>query len=205
MINRLKRYFLSGLMVFLPITLTIYLFVWTLSFADNVLGKFLEPYFSEKLGFYFRGLSIIVGVYLIILIGFLFTNYLGKRIYDTFEKLLVKLPFFRQVYPAIKEMASFLFSRERLNSFKKVVLVEYPRKGIWAMAFLTNEASPIFCEKTKMELCNVFIPSAPGPLTGFLTLIPKKDITFTDITVEEAFKFIVSGGVVNPKQMLPKN
>lgn len=198
MFNRLRTYFLSGLVVFLPLALTIYLFFLAITTAENVLGKYLRPYFGDYFGFYIPGLGIIVGIYLIVLIGFLATNFLGQRIYDWFEKLLVKLPFFRQVYPAIKEMAMFLFSRERLKQFKHVVLIEYPRKGIYSFGFLTNDASKAICEQTKQDLCNVFIPSAPGPLTGFAVMIPRKDITLTDIKIEDAFKFILSGGVVNP-------
>jgi uncharacterized membrane protein len=205
MINKLRKYFLSGLVVFLPITLTVYSFVLLINFADGLLGKFLEPYFYETFGFYFRGLSIIVGVYLVIVIGFFATNYLGKRIYEFFENLLVKLPFFRQVYPAIKEMALFLFSRDKISTFKKVVFVEYPRKGVFSIGFFTNNAPEEICQKKRKELCNIFIPSAPGPLTGYVAIIPKQDIIFTDINIESAFKFIVSGGMVNPGQIIIEN
>jgi uncharacterized membrane protein len=198
MMNRLRRYFISGLVVFLPLALTIYLFVLALSFTDGLLGKFLEPYFIENLGFYVRGFSIVVGVCIIILLGFFVTIFLGRKIHEFFERLLLKLPFFKQVYPALKEMALFLFSRDRLSRFRQVVLVEYPRKGIYAFGFLTNDSSAKLCEQTKKELCNVFIPSAPGPLTGYVVLIQKKEIIFTDISIENAFKFILSGGVVNP-------
>jgi len=198
MFSKLKRYFLSGLVVFLPLTLTIYLFLWTLAFADNILGKYIEPFFAIKFGFYFRGISILISVYFIILIGFFATNYFGKKLYDWFEKMLTKLPFFRQVYPAIKEMALFLFSRDKL-SFKQVVLLEYPRKGLYCFGFLTNEhTSERINKQTKQELCNVFIPSSPSPITGFVLMVPKKEIIMSDVTVEEAIKFNVSGGVVNP-------
>lgn len=198
MMNRLRRYFISGIVVFLPLALTIYLFFLAIEFADGLLGKYLQPYFYETFGFYFRGLSILIGIYIIIVIGFFVTNFLGQKFYSFFERLLIRLPFFKQVYPAIKEMAIFLFSRDQLKSFKQVVVVEYPRKGIFSFGFLTNDSSRRIKEKTRHELCNVFIPSAPGPLTGFAVMIPKRDIIFTDISVEEAFKFIVSGGVVNP-------
>ena len=198
MLNRLKRYFISGLIVFIPIALTIYLFFLAINFADGLLGKYLRPVFAEHYGFYFPGLSIVVGIYFIIMIGFFVTNFLGRRIYNFFEQLLIKLPFFRQVYPAIKEMAIFLFSRDRLTQFKQVVLVQYPSKGIFAFGFLTNDTSKKLCDKAQEDLCNVFIPSAPGPLTGFVVMVPRKDIIFTDIKIEDAFKFILSGGVVNP-------
>ncbi len=198
MINRLKRYFISGLIVFLPLALTVNLFVLAVDFADGLLGKYLEPYFFEQFGFYFRGLSILIGIYIIILFGFFVTNFLGQRVFQYFEKLLIKLPFFRQVYPAIKEIAVFLFSSDRFKSFKQVVLVEYPRKGIYTFGFLTNDSADKICELTKKDMCNVFMPSAPGPFTGYVIMVPKKEIIFTNISIEEAVKFIVSGGVVNP-------
>lgn len=198
MLNKLRTYFISGLIVFLPLALTFYLFMVAIDFADGFLGKFLEPYFYRTFGFYFRGIGILLGIYIIIIIGFFVTNFLGRKIHQFFERLLLRLPFFKQVYPALKEMAVFLFSPERLKSFKQAVLVEYPRKGVYSIGFLTNDTTPEICEKTRRQMCNVFIPSSPGPLTGFAILVPKDEIIFTNISVEDALKFIVSGGVVNP-------
>jgi len=200
MFNKLRKYFISGLVVFLPIALTIYLFFLAINSTDAFFGRFFDKF---GLGFGdFRGLSIVVGICIIILIGFFTTNFLGKKIHNFFERLVLKLPFFRQVYPALKEMAIFLFTRERLTSFRQVILVEYPRKGVYAMGFLTNDSSKEMCEHIKKELCNVFVPSSPGPLTGFTILVPKKEIIYTHISVEDAFKFIVSGGVVNPHEFI---
>src|SRR5439155_10906429 len=108
---------------------------------------------------------------------------------------LLKLPFFKQVYPAFKEIALFLFSREKF-SFRQVVLVEYPRKGLYSVGFLTNEASGQVSQKIGRDLCYVFVPHTPSPLTGFLTLIPKGDLIFPDISVEEAIQIIVTAGVI---------
>ncbi len=198
MFSKLRKYFISGLMVFLPMGLTVYLFIMVINYADRLLGKYIEPYFYKNFGFYFRGLGIILLVYLITVVGFLVTNFLGRKIHHFFEKLFLHLPFFKQVYPALKQMAVFLFSQERINSFKKVVLVEYPRNGIYAFGFLTNEAPDKINKKIGEEVCSVFLPSAPGPLTGYVVFVPKDQIIITDITIEEAVKVIVSGGVVNP-------
>ena len=196
--KNLRKYFISGLIVFAPLTITAYLFFILINSVERFFSKIFHPLFYESLGFYFYGLSILVALYVIIMIGFLITNILGKRIYDFFERLLVRLPFFKQVYPALKEMVLFLFTEDRTKQFKGVVLVEYPRKGIYSMAFLMNDSSPHVCEKAKEDLCNVLIPSVPNPITGFVILVPKKDIIFVDISIEEAFKLFVSGGVVNP-------
>ena len=194
--NSLKKYFLSGLVIFLPLALTINLFILTISVADGLLGKYIEPYFSREFGFYFRGLSILIAVLLIFIIGVLATNFLWRRIYPVFEGILLRLPFFKQVYPAIKEISVFLFSREKALSFQQVVLVQWPRSGVYSVGFLTNDSSPKLSAKTGQELGNVFIPHSPSPLTGFVVLVPKNEIIYPEMTVEEAIKFIVSGGVV---------
>lgn len=198
MLNKLRKYFISGFVVFLPIALTVYFFVLTINITDGFLGRYLKPYFHDHFGFYFRGVGILVSAYLIVVIGFFVTNFLGRRIYAYLEGLLLKLPFFKQVYPALKEMAVFLFSQDQVKSFNQVVLVEYPSKGIYSYGFLTNVTSSRICGKVKRELCNVFIPSSPNPFTGYVVLIPKDEIIFTDVTIEDAVKCVASGGVVNP-------
>jgi uncharacterized membrane protein len=196
--HRLRRYFISGLIIFLPLALTINLFVLTINLADGFLGKYIQPYFSREFGFYVRGLSLLIGILIIFLIGFLATNIFGKRLYAVFERLLLRLPFFRQVYPAFKEIAVFLFSRDKAT-FKQVVMVEYPRKGVYSLGFLTSDiSSKRITEKTRKELCSVLIPTVPTPLTGFMILVPQDELIFPDITVEEAIKMLVSAGVVNP-------
>ena len=198
--NKLRNYFISGIIISLPIASTIYLLFLAINFTDGLLGKYLEPYFYERVGFYIPGISILVGISLIVFVGFVVTHFIGTRVYGFFENLLVKLPFFRQVYPALKEMVLFLFSRDRMSSFKQVVLVQYPSKGIYSMGFLTNDSIDEIREKTKKELCNIFISTSPSPLTGFTIMVPKKDLIYLDISVESAFKFVVSGGVVNPRR-----
>jgi uncharacterized membrane protein len=195
MMRRLKSYFISGLIIFLPLALTINLLIVMFNIADGFLGKYLQPYFSREFGFYVRGISILVCVSLILCIGFFATNFLGKTVYPVFEGMLLRLPFFKQVYPAFKEIAMFLFSREKFT-FRQVVLIEYPRQGIYSVGFLTNEASSQVADKTGRNLCYVFVPHTPSPLTGFLTLVPKEELIFPDISVEEAIKIVITGGVI---------
>jgi len=196
----LRRYFLSGLGVFLPLALTIYLFIWAFNFTDGFFGKFIRPLFPDEFRYYFPGLSILAGILLIILIGFLVTNYVGRRFHLFIEQMLLKVPFFREVYPAFKELTGFFFSEEKKLQFKQVVIVEYPSAGILAMGFLTNDAPQKVCEKMGRPLVNVFIPSVPNPLTGFVVMFPREKITITDIPVDEAIKYFVSGGVVSELQ-----
>lgn len=197
MFKRTKRYFISGLIVFLPLALTMYLLMVTITLADGFLGKYLKPYFLENFGFYVRGISILANILFIIFIGFLTTHFIDKRLYAGVERLLLRLPFFKQVYPAFKELAMFLFSREEM-AFTKVVLVEYPRKGVYSIGFLTNDSLRKVNQTLNGEFYNVLIPTIPNPISGFVILVPKNEVVFMDISVEEAVKYIMSAGVVLP-------
>ncbi|MCA9405093.1 MAG: DUF502 domain-containing protein [Candidatus Omnitrophica bacterium] len=198
--KHLRKYFFSGLIAFLPVVLTCYLFIRIVKGADDLLGQFISPYLSELFGFHVYGVGIVVGILLIVLIGFFVTNFLGQKIYQFFEKIFLRLPLIRMVYSAIKELASFLFTpRNQMSQYQQVVLVQYPRKGIYSIGFLTSKSSSRISNKTGHELYNVVVPGAPNPITGVIILVPRKEIIFTDIKVEEAVKFIISGGVVNPE------
>lgn len=197
--KKLEGYFIAGLVAFLPLVLTIKLLVLTFNIADNFLGKYIAPYFAREFGFYVRGVSLLICFLLVVFIGFLVSNFLGRRIYPFFENLLLKLPFFKQVYPAFKEVAQFLFSREKLN-FSQVVLIEYPSREIYSIGFLTNEVPEKIVGDSSRKLYYVFIPHTPSPLSGFLTLVTKDRIKILDISVEEAIKIVISGGVVKTKE-----
>lgn len=198
MLVKLRKYFFYGLAVFLPMALTIYLFILMVNFADSLIGKYIKPILIHELGFYIPGLGIVLCVVLITLIGFIFNNYLGRILQRWFEQIMMALPFTRQVYPAFKEIAYFLFNREK-TTFQQVVIIEYPRKGLYSMGFMTNDTSRRITVQTKIEeMVNVYIPSSPSPVTGYIIMVNKKDLMYPDMTVEEAIKFIISGGVVNP-------
>ena len=194
--SKIRRYFISGLIVFLPLALTAKLLVLTFNIADGFLGKYLGPYFLQEFGFYVRGISILLCLLLVLFIGFLATNFVGEKFFPLMEKILLRLPFFKQVYPAFKEISLFLFSRDKL-AFKQVVLVEYPRLGLYSVGFLTNTTHKKVSEKISEDMCYVFIPHTPSPLTGFLTIAPRKDLIFPEITVEDAIKVIISCGVIS--------
>jgi uncharacterized membrane protein len=197
MFTLMRRYFISGLIILLPLSFTIYFFILAVNFTDGLLGRYLAPIIYQQFGFYFRGLSIIIGVYLIVAIGFFATNIFGRKIYGAFERILLRLPFFSQVYPAIKEISVFLFTRDKI-SFNQVVLVQYPSKGIYSIGFLTNDSSDKIKKVVHKDLVNVFVPSVPNPLTGYVIMLSRQDVVLTGLSVEEAVKFMVSGGVVNP-------
>ena len=195
MFRRLKKYFFSGLAVFLPLVLAIYVFVWLMNFVESLLGKYLKPFFLEYYDFYFWGFGILVLVLLILFSGFLITHYFGRVMHRATEKLVAQVPLLSMIYPAFKEISKFFFQEKA--RFEKVVLVEWPSKGMYVIGFVTNPATPRISDKIGKKLFNVMIPNVPNPLTGFVVMVPEELMTPLDITVEEAVKIIVSGGVIN--------
>jgi uncharacterized membrane protein len=195
----MRKYFITGALIVLPVIITILVFLWLFRLLDGIFGKLINKYLMANFGFAIPGLGIIFGVILIFLVGILAKHLIDRRILSFFESWFIRFPIIKQIYPAVKQIINFLFTDTNI-SFKKTVLIEYPRKGIYALGFITNEGFKDFNQKTNKELVNVLIPSIPNPLTGYLALVPKEEIIFVDISVEDALKMIISGGVVNPSQ-----
>jgi len=194
----LRRYFGTGLLITLPAFFTVYLIYVVFRFIDGILGKVINFYLKKSLGFSIPGLGIILGVIVVTLIGFVATNYFGKRLFKALESWFLKFPFIRRIYPAAKQIVDSFISKES-PAFKKVVLVEYPSKGIWAVGFLTNESFTEALAKTGEDLVHVFIATTPSPLTGFLALFPRSNVKILDVSIEDGIKMIVTGGIVRPE------
>lgn len=203
-----KRYFFTGLLIVLPVLITIYLFITLFIFFDNIIGRYISRYISiwtlENFDFAVPGLvGLLLFVILIFVTGFFAHNFIGRTVFKYFEKLWVKFPGIRSVYPSVKQIVAFLFSPKLQNKLQNVVLVEYPRKGVYTLAFATNESCEAIKHKTgNQDLVNVLVPSVPSPLTGFLIAVPRQDIIFLDLSIEDAIKIIVSGGVLDPKDSM---
>lgn len=195
--QKLRRYFLTGLVLVLPLFITFYILFLSFKFIDGILGGFINNYLRANWGFFVPGIGIFLGILIVWLAGFIATHFLGKRVMSALEASFMALPGARQIYPAAKQIVSFLFSKDKA-AFKQVVLVEYPSKGIWSIGFLTNDGFAEANQKAAEELSHVFIPSTPGPWSGFLVLIPRKNIKHLDISVEDGIKLIVSGGILKP-------
>jgi uncharacterized membrane protein len=195
--SKLRRYFITGLIVILPLVATIYILAGIFNFSDGLLGRFINDYLEKTIGFYIPGLGLLLFLTIILLVGFLVTNILFKRLFYHLETLFLKFPLIRQIYPAVKQIVDYLFSKEK-PAFKKVVIVEYPRKGVWSLGFITNEAMKDVEDKTNQKVLNVFIPSTPNPMTGYFIFVPKNDAVFLDISVEDGLRMVISGGVFNP-------
>ena len=191
---RIRNYFITGVVVLIPIGITVYLTLFLISISSKILPKEINP--NHYLPYSIPGLEIVISLFLITFIGWLSLSFLGKRLLLLFNNILKKIPILRTIYSAIGQMAETFTKTEKGK--KNVVLVEYPRKGSWAVGFATKENDGEISEKTKKELVNVFVPTTPNPTSGFLLMFPKDEIIYLDMTFEEASKFIVSAGTTNP-------
>ncbi len=192
---RLRNYFITGIVVLIPIGITLYLTVFIVNISSNLIPEEINP--NNYLPFSIWGLEIILSVLIIMLIGSLSLSFLGKRILQFINDLFKRIPILRTIYGAVGQMTQS-FTQNK-NKKKSVVLVEYPRKGSWAVGFATKDNTGEIKKKTKQNLVNVFVPTTPNPTSGFLLMFPKKDVIYLDISFEEASKFIVSAGTSNPK------
>lgn len=188
---------MTGLAVVVPVFLTAYVLAALFRFTDNILGRFLNTYFEDSLGFSIPGLGILIFILIIILIGFLANRYIGKRIFCLIEGWFSGLPLIRNIYPTFKQVISFILAQKELG-FKKVVLVEYPSKGIWSLGFLTNEDCRKLGQVSNRDMVSIFMPTSPGPLSGYVIFVAKEDLRFPDISIADAFKIIISAGVFKP-------
>ncbi len=188
--SRLRNYFIAGIVVLIPIGITIYLTVFIISISSKILPKEINP--NSYLPYNIPGLEIIISLFIITFIGWLSLSFLGKKLLDLFNNILKKIPILRTIYSAIGQMTQ-TFTKNDSNK-KNVVLIEYPRKGSWAVAFATKDNTGEISTKTNKELVNVFVPTTPNPTSGFLLMFPKDEIIYLDMTFEEASKFIVSAG-----------
>jgi len=192
---RIRNYFIAGVVVLIPIGITIYLTLFLVSISSKILPKEINP--NHYLPYNIPGVEIFMSVILITLIGFLSLSFIGKRLLDIFNNLLKKIPILRTIYSAIVQMTETFTKSD--SKKKNVVLVEYPRKGSWAVGFATRENTGEISNKTQQKLINVFVPTTPNPTSGFLLMFPKEEVIYLDLTFEEASKFIVSAGTSNPE------
>jgi uncharacterized membrane protein len=189
-----RNYFIAGIVVLIPIGITIYLTLFLVNISSKILPKEINP--NHYLPYDIPGLEILISIFLITLIGWVSLSFLGKRMLNVFNNLLKKIPILRTIYSAILQMTE-TFTKDDKGK-KNVVLIEYPRKGSWAVGFATKENQTEMSKKTNKKLVNVFVPTTPNPTSGFLLMVPKDELIYLDISFEEASKFIVSAGTSTP-------
>ncbi len=191
--SRIRNYFIAGIVVLIPIGITLYLTIFIIRISGNVIPKEINP--NNYLPFDIPGVEILIALFLITIIGWLSLSFIGKKFFELFNNFLKKIPILRTIYSAIGQMTESFTKKD--NAEKSVVLLEYPRKGIWVVGFATKENKGIIKEKIKEDLVNVFVPTTPNPTSGFLLMLPKKDLIYLNVTFEQASKFIVSAGTTN--------
>ena len=196
LILKLRNYFFTGVVVLVPIGFTLYLTLFIIKISSKLIPQEINP--NHYLPFSVPGLEILVSIIIIMLIGGLSLSFIGKKFLNIINDLFKKIPILRTIYSAIGQMTES-FAGNKKNKKKSVVLVEYPRKGSWAVGFATKENTGEIKKKTNQELVNVFVPTTPNPTSGFLLMFPKSEVIYLDISFEEASKFIVSAGTSNPK------
>ncbi len=189
----LRNYFITGVVVLIPIGFTIYLTKILIGISSNLIPKNINP--NSYLPFNIPGVEIVITIIFITFVGGLSLSFFGKRILKLIDDLFKRIPFLRTVYSAIVQMTETFSKKD--DGQKSVVLIEYPRKGVWAVGFATKENKGEMTDKTGKRLINVFVPTTPNPTSGFLLMFPIEDVIYLNMTFEEASKFIVSAGTSN--------
>ena len=191
----LRNYFITGVVVLIPIGITLYLTKFLIGLSSKIIPQNINP--NNYLPYSIPGLEIVISIILITFVGGLSLSFLGKRILKLIDDLFKRIPFLRTIYSAILQMTETFSNKE--NDKKSVVLIEYPRKGVWAVGFATKENKTEMSQKTNQKLINVFVPTTPNPTSGFLLMFPFDEVIYLNMTFEEASKFIVSAGTSSGK------
>lgn len=199
MMSRFRKYFVAGLLVWLPLVATYVVLAFSIRLIDRSLLLLPPQYRPENLiGFEIPGLGVILTLTLVVLTGLIVANFFGRSVVNAWESVLARIPLVRTVYGAVKQVTASLFS-DASNSFREVVLVEYPRRGLWMLAFVTGETPKEFQRVVGQDLVNIYVPTTPNPTSGFYIMVPPQDLMrLPHVPVEVGLKMILSAGVVNP-------
>ena len=190
---KIRNNFIAGVVVLIPIGITLYLTLFFVRISGNIIPKEINP--NNYLPFNIPGVEIIIALLFITLVGWISLSFIGKKFFELFNNILKKIPILRTIYSAIGQMTESFTKSD--NKQKSVVLLEYPRKGVWAVGFATKENEGLIKKKINEDLINVFVPTTPNPTSGFLLMVPKSDLIYLDVSFEQASKFIVSAGTTN--------
>jgi len=199
MLGKLRKYIITGLLIWIPLGITIFVIKLLVNLMDNTIVLLPPTWRPEALfGFNLPGLGIVISAMIIFITGFFLTNFAGRRIISFWENLLDRIPLVRSIYSSVKQVTSTVLSSDN-NTFNEVLLIEYPRKGVWTICFKTNDSPKIFSEATGQGLITVFVPTTPNPTSGFILFVPKDEVKPMDMDVEDALKLVMSLGVVTPE------
>lgn len=191
--GKLKKYFITGMFAILPLAATIFVLNWLFNIADDFAGDFVALFTGARI----KGLGVLGTILLVFLVGLFTTNVLGRTLLGYGDAFISRMPIAGVIYRTVKQILEAFASDEK-SAFQRVVMLEYPRKGIYALAFVTGTSQGEVQTKTKEKVINVFLPTTPNPTSGFLLLVPEKDLIPLDMSVEDGIKMIISGGVISP-------
>ena len=192
----IRGYILAGLVVWLPVVVTFVIVRFLVELLDTTIALLPNAYQPDKiLGMHIPGLGVVLSLVVLIVTGIVITNILGQRLFRLGDAILARIPLVRSIYYAAKQIINAVFASNS-QAFRKVLLVQYPREGVWSLAFLTGSPNTEIIERTSNEMYSVFIPTTPNPTSGFLVMVAKRDAIELSMSVEEAMKYIISLGVV---------
>src|SRR3990167_4003147 len=192
--QKFSTYFIRGLITLLPLLVTIWLLWFMFSFLDGILGNIITYIFGR----HYPGLGFAITVGLIFVSGYFATHIFGAQLFKFGEELLYRVPIVKGIYSAAKQVNDVLFVRKTAEEYRKACLVEYPREGIWSLGFVTSDAAAEIEAKAKEKLINIFIVNTPTPATGFLIMVPARDVILLEMKIDDAFKYVISAGVLRP-------
>ena len=197
-LSTLRRYLIAGLLVWLPLSVTLLVIKLLVDLMDNTLLLLPEAYRPDTLlGFHLPGLGVVLSIAILFVTGIVAANFFGRRLVEVWERLLARIPLVRSIYSGTKQVSETLFAPGG-QSFRKVLLIEYPRRGLWTVAFQTGVTAGEAQAKTADEVINVYMPTTPNPTSGFFLMVPKRDVIELDMSVDEGLKMIISMGVFVP-------
>lgn len=222
-----RRAFLAGLAALLPTALTLVILVWIVGFIHKYVAGPINEFIIWIMGlagvdhaaetfrhredaegvihgvfdFSFAGYVVAFGG--VFFVGLALLTLFGRKLYRLFDRFLSRIPVLRMIYPHIKQLTEFVFSEDKVSAFRRVVMLQYPRKGVWSLGFVTGPAMGVLRERTGLDLVSVFVPSSPTPFTGYVVSVPRDEVVDLPITVDEALRFTISGGVLMPPGQVP--
>jgi uncharacterized membrane protein len=195
--QKLSTYFVRGLVTLLPLLVTIWLLWFMFSFLDSILGNIITLFLGRPI----PGLGFVITIALIFVAGYFGTKLFGVRLFKLGEELLSRVPIVKSIYSATKQVNDVLFQEKSAEEYRRACIVEYPRKGIWSLGFVTSDAAAEIEAKAKEKMINIFIANTPTPATGFLIMVPAREVILLDMKIEDAIKYIISAGVLKPAQI----
>lgn len=202
MFAKLRKYIITGLLIWIPLGITILVIKLLVDLMDKTIVLLPPAWRPEAVfGFDLPGLGIVISSMIVFLTGFVLTNFAGRRLIGFWESFLERIPLVRSIYSSVKQVTETILSSDN-NTFNEVLLIEYPRKGLWTLCFKTSDSPKAFNESTDKELITVFVPTTPNPTSGFILFVPKEDVKKMDLDVEDALKLVMSLGVVTPESKI---